>query len=168
MNRRLMVTLMAGAFATTGVSALEDPGKKQISRISVQVYYATDGDPDSAGERGREVEPALVDRLQTMERLRFEHYRLLGEDIQPLLRSYDSWAQPLQPSDEIMVRMEANGVPSEHQTRLDLELWLGRKKTVKMDATLQGGRPLLFLGPPWRGGRLIIAVALAPEEKPGS
>jgi len=48
---------------------------------------------------------------------------------------------------------------------IDLEWWLGRKKIVKTDVSLQGNRPLLVLGPAWRGGRLMIAVALAPALK---
>jgi hypothetical protein len=51
---------------------------------------------------------------------------------------------------------------------LDVELWLSRKKILKTDARLEGKRPLYILGPEWRGGRLIIAVALAPKPKPGS
>jgi hypothetical protein len=51
---------------------------------------------------------------------------------------------------------------------LDLELWLSRKKIIKADARLEADRPLYLLGPEWRGGRLIIAVALAPGAKPDS
>lgn len=167
-GRRQLLVLGLGLFASTGAGALEDPGKNVISRISVRVFFATNGDPATAGARAREVSAEQAKRFRRVESLSFRHYRLLGEDTQPLLRSYDSWAQPLRPSDEIMVRMEANGVPSEAETRLDLELWLARKKTVKMDARLRGARPLLFLGPEWRGGRLIVAVALAPDGKEGS
>jgi hypothetical protein len=85
-----------------------------------------------------------------------------------LLRSYENWAQPLKPSDEVLVRFEARSRPSADATRLDLELWLSRKKILKTDALLEGDRPLYVLGPVWRGGRLIISVALAPQEKPGS
>ncbi len=49
-------------------------------------------------------------RLRKEERLRFKHYRLLGQDTQALLRSYESWAQPLKPSDEVLVRFEAKGL----------------------------------------------------------
>jgi hypothetical protein len=46
--------------------------------------------------------------------------------------------------------------------RLDVELWLSRKKILKTDAAMEPDKPLLVLGPEWRGGRLIIAVELAP------
>jgi hypothetical protein len=68
----------------------------------------------------------------------------------------------------VLVRFEAQGRPTKKSAVLDLELWLGRKKIVKTDARLEGDRPLFVLGPEWRGGRLIIAVALASEPKPGS
>jgi hypothetical protein len=106
--------------------------------------------------------------LHREKRLRFKHYRLLGGDTQPLLRSYESWAEPLKPSDEVMVRFEAQGRPTRHTALLDLELWLGRKKILKADARLEGDRPLFVLGPEWRGGRLIIAVALAQAAKTAS
>ncbi len=146
----------------------DDPGKAVLGRVSVTVYYATDGDPGIAGKRTAPVSVATEKRLRGEERLRFTHYRILGQDVQPLLRSYESWAQPLKPSDEILVRFEARSFPTEQVTGLDLELWLSRKKILKMDARLEGDRSLFVLGPEWRGGRLIIGVALAPQKKPGS
>jgi len=142
----------------------EDPGKANIGRVAVTVYFATDGDPKVAGTKAAAVSQETVKRLRGEERLRFKNYRLLGRDVQPLLKSYESWAQPLKPSDEILVRFEARSQPTAQATGLDLQLWLGRKKVLKMDARLEGDRPLFVLGPEWRGGRLIIAVALAPKE----
>jgi hypothetical protein len=107
----------------------------------------------------------IGERLRREERLRFKSYRVLGTDVQPLLRSYESWAQPLKPSNEVMIRFEAQGRPTSKTAILDLELWLARKKIVKTDARLEGNRPLYVLGPQWRGGRLIIAVALATDAK---
>jgi len=150
------------------VHALEDPGKTKIGRVRVTVYHATNGDPKAAGATASEVSDETVKRLTREERLRFKSYRELGHDTQPLLRSYESWAQPLKPSEEVMVRFEAQGRPTKKTAILDLELWLARKKTVKTDARLEGNRPLYVLGPEWRGGRLIIAVALASDEKSGS
>ena len=145
-----------------------DPGRTNIGRVSVTVYHATDGDPTVAGSKAAAVGAETAERLRGEKRLRFKSYRTLGQDVQPLLRSYESWAQPLKPSDEVLVRFEARSAPTKEVTGLDLELWLSRKKVLKMDARLEGKRPLFVLGPQWRGGRLIIAVALAPEKKPGS
>lgn len=168
MTRRNWIIFGLAVLLSGGVFAQEDPGKAKIGRVSVTVYHATNGDPRAAGAKAAEVSKETADRLRREERLRFKSYRLLGTDIEPLLRSYESWAQPLKPSDEVMVRFEAQGQPTKKTAILDLELWLGRKKTVKTDARLEGNRPLFVLGPEWRGGRLIIAVALAPEVKPGS
>jgi hypothetical protein len=158
--------------ATLGFSgfsmAQDDPGKTNIGRVSVTVYYATNGDPKTAGENKKSVSKETEKRLRGEDRLSFKSYRVLGQDIQPLLRSYESWAQPLKPSDEVLVRFEARSKPTKDDVALDLELWLSRKKVLKTDVRLEGDKPLFVLGPDWRGGRLIIAVALAPTEKPAS
>ena len=143
----------------------EDPGRAVMARVSVKVYYATNGDASVAGPKAAEVTADTVKRLRGEEKLRFEQYRLLGTDVQPILRSYDSWAEPFKPSDHLVVRFEARSASTPEATSLDLELWLDRKKILKTDARLQGNRPLFILGPEWRGGRLIIAVALAPADK---
>ncbi len=140
-----------------------DPGKANVGRIAVDVYYATNGDPEVAGPKAAEVDGAVATRLRKESKLRFDHYRLLGHDTQPLFRSYENWAQPLKPSDEILIRFEARSRPTVESVRLDLELWLSRKKILKTDATVEKGRPLFVLGPEWRGGRLIISVGLAPK-----
>lgn len=157
---RLMVWVV---FMLAAVApAQDDPGKTRIGWICVTVYHATNGDPKAAGTLPA-VKPEMAERLRKEERLRFKHYQVLGQDTQALLRSYESWAQPLKPADEVLVRFEAKGRPSKKSLLLDLELWLGRKKIVKTDACLEGKQAMWVLGPEWRGGRLIIAVALAPE-----
>ncbi|MES2996380.1 MAG: hypothetical protein V4733_06170 [Verrucomicrobiota bacterium] len=137
---------------------VEDPGRREIGKLDVRVFHATDAKP---AVDGTPADGTLVKRFQSEKRLRFKHYRVLGRDVQPLFQSYENWAQPLKPSNEILVRFEAQGHPTANSAVVDLELWISRKKTVKTDATLRGGRPLFVLGPEWRGGRLIISVALA-------
>jgi hypothetical protein len=169
MNRRSSILVAALVLAASGIAhALEDPGKAVIARVRVAVYHATNGNPDAAGVKAVPVPQETARRLRKEEKLRFKNYRLLGEDTQPLFRSYENWAQPLRPSEEILVKFEAQGRPDKHTAILDLELWLGRKKAVKTDIRLEGERALYMLGPEWRGGRLIIAVALAPRKKTGS
>lgn len=164
----LGAVMFAGVAVLSNITcAQDDPGKTNIGRVAVTVYYATDGDPKVAGAKAVAVSQETANRLRGEARLRFKNYRTLGQDVQPLLRSYESWAQPLKPSDEILVRFEARSRPTEQATGLDLELWLSRKKVLKMDARLEGKKPLFVLGPEWRGGRLIVAVALAPKEKAG-
>lgn len=139
----------------------DDPGRTKIGKLEVTVYFATDSDPEAAGERAIEVPQETIERLQCEEHLKFAHYRALGADIQSIFRSYENWAQPLKPSDEILVRFENRNQPKANEISLDLELWLARKKILKTDAVLRQGVPLYVLGPEWRGGRLIIATALA-------
>lgn len=168
MNRRAWITGFLATVLTGAAFALDDPGKEKLGLVRVTVYHATDGDPRAAGDKALPVAAEIVERLRREERLRFKHYRMLGRDTQPLLRSYESWAEPLKPSDEVMVRFEAQGMPCKKSALLDLELWLGRKKIVKTDTRLEGDKPLFMLGPEWRGGRLIIAVALASAKKTDS
>lgn len=166
MNRRRFVgwlTLGVGTCLVAGAHAADDPGKTVLGKVRVRVIYATNGDPAAAGTKAKALDKATEKRLQSAEKLRFKSYRSLGEEVQPLFRSYENWAQPLRPSDEVLVRFEARSRPTGHATRLDLELWLGRKKVLKSDVVLEGGRPLFVLGPEWRGGRLIIAVSLADD-----
>jgi hypothetical protein len=162
MSAFLKISLAALALFLGGrVLAAEDAGRSKVGNLEVTVFFATNGDPAAAGERAREIAEETLRRLRKEEKLKFTHYRALGADTQPIFRSYENWAQPLKPSDEILVRFEARTQPSKESVTLDLELWLSRKKILKTDASLQPGRPLFVLGPEWRGGRLIIAVALA-------
>lgn len=161
MERRAWLMGFLACVIACQAFGVEDAGRTKVGRVSVMVYHATNGDPMAAGSKALSVSDEVADRLRLDERLRFTHYRLLGCDTQPLLRSYESWAEPLKPSDEVLVRFEAQGQPTKNTAVLDLELWLARKKIIKTDARLEGDRPLFMLGPEWRGGRLIIAVALA-------
>lgn len=158
--------LAGGLFVLGGLTlshAQDDPGKAKVGSVRVAVIHATDGDPDASGGRASPLAKETENRLKAEEKLRFKHYRQLGEDVQPLFRSYENWARPLKPSEEILVRFEARSAPTAASTRMDVELWLSRKKILKTDALLEGNRPLFVLGPAWRGGRLIISIGLAPK-----
>jgi hypothetical protein len=161
MKRRLMISGLLALFAGRA-GAQADPGKDVIGMVTVTVYYATNGDPAAAGARAKAVNADVATRLGREERLKFSKYLELGRDTKPLFRSYENWAQPLPPSDEILLRFEAQSKLSKELMRLDVELWLSRKKILKTDAAMEPDKPLLVLGPEWRGGRLIIAVELAP------
>lgn len=152
-----MLAVLAGP-----ARAQTDPGKDVIGTVTVTVYYATNGDPAVAGPRAKAVGGEVAARLGREERLKFSKYMELGKDTKPLFRSYENWAQPLPPSDEILLRFEAQSKLSKELMRLDVELWLSRKKILKTDAAMEPDKPLLVLGPEWRGGRLIISVELAP------
>jgi hypothetical protein len=161
MKRRTWLMVGIASLMGSAVYGVEDSGRSEVGKVSVTVYHATNGDPKASGPKALSVGEEVAGRLRLDPRLRFKNYRLLGADIQPLLRSYESWAEPLKPSDEVLVRFEAQGRPTKNSAVLDLELWLARKKIIKTDARLAGDKPLFVLGPEWRGGRLIIAVALA-------
>ena len=140
-----------------------DPGRDVVGQLAVRVYFGTDEDPSVAGERAAEVADETAERLQAQEQLKFDHYRELGHDKKPVFRSYENWAQPIKGSDEILCRFEVQKRLAEESIRLDLELWLSRKKVLKSGILLAVGKPVLVLGPEWRGGRLIISVELEPK-----
>ena len=161
MKRRQWMAGLLGMLAATA-GAQTDPGKDVMGTVTVIVYHATNGDGAAAGERAKPVTEEVAQRLGREEKLRFSKYLEVGRDTKPLFRSYENWAQPLPPSDEILLRFEAQSKLSKESMRLDVELWLSRKKILKTDAAMEPGKPLLVLGPEWRGGRLIISVELAP------
>ena len=165
MLRRAWMMLGFTAALAVIAGAAEDPGQTQVATLKVAVYYATDKDPKKTCPKALPVSAEMTKRIASDERLVFKHYRLLGEDTQPLLRSYESWGEPLKPSDEVLVRLEAQGPSSADNVVLDVELWLARKKILKADARLERDKPLFMLGPEWRGGHLIIAVSLVPLEQ---
>ncbi len=161
MKRRQWMAGLLGFLAGTA-GAQTDPGKDVMGTVTVIVYHATNGDGAAAGERAKPVSEEVAQRLGREEKLKFAKYLEVGRDTKPLFRSYENWAQPLPPSDEILLRFEAQSKLSKESMRLDVELWLSRKKILKTDAAMEPGKPMLVLGPEWRGGRLIISVELAP------
>jgi len=163
MNRRLLISLLAWAGAGLALGQ-SDPGKDPIGTVKVIVYYGTNGDPAAAGPRAKAVPPEMAARLAREEKLKFSKYLELGRDSKPLLRSYENWVTPLQPSREIMLRFEAQSKLSKELMRMDLELWLSQKKILKTDAMMVPDKPLFVLGPQWRGGRLIVSVELSPAK----
>lgn len=164
MKRRAAIFGMILAAAAAPAWA-QDPGKDVIGSVRVKVYFGTDGDPAAAGPKAERVEDAVRESLRAQESLRFSHYRLLGTDTKPVFRSYENWAQPIGGSEEILCRFEVQSRLSTEAIRLDLELWLSRKKILKTGAVVATGRPVLVLGPEWRGGRMIVAVELAPPDE---
>ena len=155
-------TLLIMCCLTLGTAFLqaEDKGKEEVGKIKATLYIGTDGDPAKLGGKVLGVDEATRKRLHSIDQMRFKHYRKLGADTQPVFRSYENWLTPLKPSEEILLSFESRGRSSDDGLRLDLELWQHRRKVMKSDPVLHAGRPLLILGPKWRGGTLIIAVEL--------
>lgn len=171
MMKSLVFLFVAAGMLSSAAQTVEDPGRAAIANVRVCVIYATNGSPKAAQVKGKAVSQELKDRLRKEHQLQFINYRLLGSDYEPLTRSYESWAEPLKPSDEILIRFAALGKPTKTSAILDLEMWMGKRKIIKTDARLEEARPLILLGPEWRGGRLVILVRLydksetAPESK---
>ena len=148
-----------------GLQAIEDPGRNRIAKLHITVYHATDGDPNAAGPHSLPAWFVTSSRLSNEEELRFKHYREIGRDTIPLLRSYENWSKPLEASDIMELRVEAQGQPTKKSAKIDLALWMSRKKILRMNANLEDEKPLYVLGPEWRDGRLIIAIELARHSR---
>lgn len=160
-----VLLLMATGVLSPAAQTVEDPGRSAIAQVRVCVIYATNGSPKAAQVQGKPVSEELKDRLRKEHQLQFVNYRLLGSDFEPLTRSYESWAEPLKPSDEILIRFAALGKPTKTSAILDLEMWMGKRKIIKTDARLEEAKPLILLGPEWRGGRLVILVRLYDQSE---
>lgn len=160
MNRFLFLPILCTLCLSASLTMAEDSGKETVGRVQATLYIGTDGDVAKLGNKVAKVDEATSKRLRSIEKMRFKHYRKLGVDKQPVFRSYENWLTPLKPSEEILLSFESRGRSHDGGLRLDLELWQHRRKVMKSDPVLRKGRPLLILGPKWRGGRLIIAVEL--------
>lgn len=135
-------------------------GKSGVGELKVSLYFGTDNDPDKAGESASRVSRQQQRQFSQSKHLNFKHYRLLGEDVQPIFRSYENWAAPLKPSEEILLSFQPRGRAANGGIHLDLELWQSKKKIMKAGQVLLLNKPIYIMGPEWRGGRIIIAVTL--------
>lgn len=146
-----------------GKISTKDTGKEKVGSISATLYIGTDADVsklEKITKKTGPVDDATIKQLQSIQKMRFTHYRQLGKDIQSVFRSYENWLSPLKPSEEILLSFESRGRSSDGGLRLDLEFWQHRRKVMKSDPVLHLQQPLFILGPKWRGGTLIIAVEL--------
>lgn len=165
MTRRWIILLLI-CFPFHGLLADEkhkDTGKERVGQVKATLYIGTNEDIAKLGDKVKQSSPldeATLKQLQSVGKLKFKHYRQLGQDTQPVFRSYENWLSPLKPSEEILLSFESRGRSTDGGLRLDLEFWQHRRKVMKSDPVLHKGRPLIILGPKWRGGHLIIAVEL--------
>lgn len=149
-----------------GGPARAERGRDIIGTVTVTLVHACDVQSDDGLTKFKRLDEATAQRLAKDQRLKFEHYRVLGGDTKPLFRSYENWAKPIAESDDILVRFEAQARPSKELTRLDMELWISHKKILKTGAALTQDNPMYVLGPEWRQGRMIVIIALSPYDKP--
>ncbi len=145
---------------TSDVGVTNDVGAESVGELKVSVFYGTNGDVAQAGEGLTALSAKQVEHLKKLKKIKFSHYKVVGEDSQQLLRSYENWAKPLKQSKQILISFQPSGEVVDRSVKLDLEFWQKDKKIMKNAPVLSIGKPLFILGPEWRGGRLIIAVEL--------
>lgn len=137
-----------------------DAGRDSVGELKVSLIFGTNGDVLLAGKDLKEPSKDQLAALNSLQTIKFAHYRLLGEDQQSILRSYENWANPMKDSKEILLSFQPRGKASDEHLAMDLEFWQSHKKIMKSGPTLKKGKPLFIQGPAWRGGNIIIAVEL--------
>lgn len=140
--------------------ASKDAGTDSLGELKVSLIFGTNGDAKKAGEDLKQPSKIQLAALKKLKTIKFTHYRLLGEDQQPILRSYENWANPMKNSKEILLSFQPREKPVDDHLKMDLEFWQSHKKIMKSGPTLKKGKPLFIQGPAWRGGKIIIAVEL--------
>lgn len=156
----LFLTLLSSVSSLSAQAKANDAGTDSVGELKVSLIFGTDGDVDKAGKGLKKPSEARLEALKNLQSIKFAHYRLLGEDQQPILRSYENWANPMKNSKEILLSFQPRGKPVDDHLKMDLEFWQSHEKIMKSGATLKKGKPLFIQGPAWRGGKIIIAVEL--------
>lgn len=137
-----------------------DIGQESIGQLRVSLIYGTNGDVTKAGKSLTAPNAQQLTGLSKLKKIKFKHYRNLGEDLQPILRSYENWAKPLKDSKEILLSFQPRGEATEGSLILDVEFWQSHKKILKGGIRLEKAKPLYIQGPDWRGGKVIVVVEL--------
>ncbi len=154
----IIALLSVGALCAQ--NAAKDIGKDKIGMVKTTIYFGTNENITDSNKKVTSLTAAETVKLKGIQKVRFKNYRKLGHDTRSVLRTYENWASPLKPSEEIMLSFESRGISEKNGLKLDLELWQHKRKVMKSDPLLYQGKPLFILGPKWRSGRLIIAVEL--------
>ncbi len=147
-------------FSIAQFAHADDLGSQSVGKIKVSLIYGTNGDLSKAGANLKPLTAQQAAAMKALKKIKFTHYRLIGEDTQPILRSYMNWAKPLKDSKEILISFQPRGKPTGGSLKIDLELWQRSKKIMKGDLILTKGKPLIIQGPTWRGGKIIILIEL--------
>lgn len=159
----LTILSLSSALLASPVDAKErdsDKGKEVVGRIQATLYIGSDTEPGEWAGKYPAVGEEAARQMRGIEQMNFRFYRKLGDDTQAVFRSYENWLAPIKPSDEILLSFESRGLAADNGLRLDLEFWQNRRKIIQINPVLHAGKPLLILGPRWRGCRIIIAVEL--------
>lgn len=137
-----------------------DIGQESIGKLRVSLIYGTNGDVTQAGKSLTAPNAKQLAALNKLKKIKFKHYRNLGDDTQPILRSYENWAKPLSGSKEILLSYQPRGEAIDGSLTLDVEFWQSHKKILKGGIRLERAKPLYIQGPDWRGGKVIVVVEL--------
>ncbi len=156
--------MLSGLFFSAGTLVGKDPALDSIGQMRVKLIYGTDGDASVAGEIAKKLSEEDQKALGKIKSIQFKSYRLLGQDESAILRGYENWASPLEPSTEILVSFQPVKRVGKKKLEVLLAYWQGKRKIFSFDPTMSVGKTLYMVGPKWRNGRLILALTMEKLE----
>jgi hypothetical protein len=162
----LRIPLLFCLCFTSMMQASEERARDVIGSVTVKVIYASNSTIKTSVGKTAPLPADFRERLIKDPKLRYTNYAIVGVDTKPLYRSVENWSQPIATSGDIMVRFEPQARPSKELTRLDLEVWLSRRKSLKVGVALSADTPLFIVGPQWKEGNMILAIQLEPYQTP--
>lgn len=151
--------------ALVGRMGAQDPGMEPIATLSVSLIFATNDDPELAGDFVKKLSNSELKHLHSISQLDFKEYRFMGNDSPEVLKGYENWATPLRPSKEILVSFQPIKRSGDDKIQMVLEYWQSKRKIFSVNPNLLEGKTLYLLGPEWRKGRLVLAVTIENLKK---
>ncbi|MBK8093528.1 MAG: hypothetical protein IPK32_16510 [Verrucomicrobiaceae bacterium] len=106
-----------------------------------------------SAEKAPEGQKDLTKRLAKV--FPYQHYEILGQHLQDVLREYESWVVPTR---DLFLKIDSKGPAADGGMNLHLQVWREQQVLVKTDAVLHPQSPLFIGGPKWRDGQLIFVL----------
>lgn len=150
------VLLLACVFPAAAQNGSQT-GRKMDAVVWSGLFLASSDAISDGREISDPAHRALVERMGKIGSLRFDHYRLLGEHSQNLLKDYETW---LVPGQEIYFKLDLRGTEPDGGLRVAVQLWRDKQVVLKTDVVLMKGRPIFIRGPKAGAGYLILALQL--------
>ncbi len=159
MMRVFLSALMAVVLVPLGAGAKEPARAAADATIWSGIFLGSEKATAAGKAPDGAQAKSVVEKMAKIKGLQFAHYRLLGEQIQPLLKEYDSW---LVPSRGLFFKLDSRGPAEGGGLRVAVQLWRDKEVLLKTDVVLQGTRPVLVRGPAMgKEGVLLLALRLA-------
>ncbi len=153
----VLISSLLGLMFSCIAHAQADPGKEVIGKLKGSIVYATNSNESS--QNATPVSGALQ-RTIVANKLPFATYYLLGTDRQDVYKGYPNWLKPMRGSDAMMLSYEPKQTTAEG-IKVEVSFWQNKQKIFSTKTlTIKPGTPLIFTGPQWRNGKVLIVLEL--------